>query len=851
MMLVAAAAMTFFACQKQEVNAPEYQSVDCLVFGSEKPSFNDEVKTEWTGETIHWSKGDKIRVAYTCDGVWQNADGSATSDEESGRKTAKLYASDELDAVKEVATFVVPGTFKGDANGKYQFYGIYPSTLTSSTDLKYAPSVAVDIPSVQTPVANSFDVAADVMVAQSDLYEGMPKDGDKNGSISLEWKRLVAHGHITLKTLPVIGQEIVKSIVLTADNEADMVGKHDVNLDTQIVQKVGETATNSITINGTNLTLDDNGNVTFWACFLPCTWTSISIRVETDKATYTLERDLLALEKTKTFVKNARNVLTVNMSEASREVRTSASLPFVKDFSEMSGSTEITSLEGFSDIAGKVYKASGAIRLASASVDGSITTQLLDLSQNFHVKVTASGWDSNEKSLIVSTSDQTENVVLTTYGTSNAVGEFTEHIVNFQPVSNSASVTFKAVKEVRCHIKKIEILEGHASLTPVLTASTPSEISAAGGSGEFAYTLANPIEDKKASAACNVDWITNVSVSDTKVTYTVAENTSEKARVGIITLNYEGAESVNVTVTQAGKAPETGGQVEAQETLTFSSRYSANTVLKGQTVQATNFNVSFAGDGTSAQYYANGTAVRAYAKNTFTVSSNNTIVKVVITFGSSDGSNAITTDVGSYQNGTWTGSSKSVKFTVGGTSGNRRISAITVHYLNSTSGDGNEGVETPDPTPDPEEPSTGVSKTAKITFGSNAVKINAASVTGTDSENNNWTITTVGTTSYTSSSAYYQVGSSSKPATSITFTTTLPAGASVSNVETKFGGFSGTAGNVTLKVGDTSVGTGKLNATSDVVVKSTSTASGNKVTVTVTNIAKGVKCYYISVNYTE
>ena len=153
--------------------------------------------------------------------------------------------------------------------------------------------------------------------------------------------------------------------------------------------------------------------------------------------------------------------------------------------------------------------------------------------------------------------------------------------------------------------------------------------------------------------------------------------------------------------------------------------------------------------------------------------------------------------------------------------------------------------------PDPEEPSTGVSKTAEITFGNNGVKINDASVTGTDSENNNWTITTVGTTSYTSSSSYYQVGSSSKPATSITFTTTLPSTASVSGIEAKFGGFSGTAGDVTLKVGDTSVGTGKLNATSDVIVESNSTASGNKVTVTITNIAKGVKCYYISVNYTE
>ena len=150
---------------------------------------------------------------------------------------------------------------------------------------------------------------------------------------------------------------------------------------------------------------------------------------------------------------------------------------------------------------------------------------------------------------------------------------------------------------------------------------------------------------------------------------------------------------------------------------------------------------------------------------------------------------------------------------------------------------------------EPEIPSQGESKTATILFGTPNVKINSESVTGTDSQQNTWTITTIGTTSWTQQPTYSQVGSSNKPATSITFTTTLPANASVSNVSAKFGGFGGTAGTVTLKVGDTSIGTGKLNATTDVEVKSTSTASGNVVTVTVTGIAKGVKCYYITVEY--
>lgn len=142
-----------------------------------------------------------------------------------------------------------------------------------------------------------------------------------------------------------------------------------------------------------------------------------------------------------------------------------------------------------------------------------------------------------------------------------------------------------------------------------------------------------------------------------------------------------------------------------------------------------------------------------------------------------------------------------------------------------------------------------VDKTATIKFGTNDVKISSASVTANDDQNNTWTITTAGTTSYTQQPTYSQVGSSDNPATSITFTTTLPADAEVTSISSKFGGFKGTAGTVTLKVGDTSVGIGALNAKTDVTVTSTSTAVGNKVTITVTGIAKGVKCYNIQVKY--
>ena len=144
--------------------------------------------------------------------------------------------------------------------------------------------------------------------------------------------------------------------------------------------------------------------------------------------------------------------------------------------------------------------------------------------------------------------------------------------------------------------------------------------------------------------------------------------------------------------------------------------------------------------------------------------------------------------------------------------------------------------------------------TGTISFGSatGSTNINSASVTGNDDLGNSWTVTTVGTTSFTPNGNYAQVGSSSKPATSITFTMTLPKEVKFSMFSAKFGGFTGTAGSVTLKIDDTSVKTGQLNGTVDYnFVASNLTKTGKTLTVTVTGISKGVKCYNIAYTYEE
>lgn len=553
-MLVAAVAMAFISCQKQEMAGPDLIQVSSLTFSSEKPSFNDEAKTEWTGETIQWSKGDKIRVAYTAGGVWQNAEGNATDDEENGSKTAKIYASEGAEA-GEIATFKVPTSFEAIPTGvELEFYGVYPSTV-SDASMPYAPSVTVTIPAQQKPLANSFDSKADLMAAKSVSTYILSEENPLPEAIPLVWTRLVAHGYFTLKNLAVVGEENIKSIVLTANAEADMVGQHYLYLDTyNVVKPNGNSAPNKLTIDASNLAIAD-GSVSFWACFLPCTWTSIAVQVETDKATYTREIDLSTNQKT--FAKNARNTLGINMDTATRVEKevSVGTLPFVRDFSEMTGTAALTELDGFT-LGGYVYQASGAIRLAKSEESGTVTTQALDLSKPFHVIVSACGWDSDELALTVSAGEQTHNVVLQSYGFgTNGPDEFRDYALNFSAVGNSETVSFEAAKKVRCYIQKIQVLDGHVELPSTLSATAPDQISADGGEGSFTYTLTNPKDGIQLTVSEDADWITDVVAAEGTVTYTVAPNDTEDPREADITLAY-GELTEGVKVSQAGAVPE-------------------------------------------------------------------------------------------------------------------------------------------------------------------------------------------------------------------------------------------------------------------------------------------------------
>lgn len=123
--------------------------------------------------------------------------------------------------------------------------------------------------------------------------------------------------------------------------------------------------------------------------------------------------------------------------------------------------------------------------------------------------------------------------------------------------------------------------------------------------------------------------------------------------------------------------------VEKTVTFDFSTNPGAVSGIKNGEIT-----VSFKTPGVTPVW--KGGEIRAYAKNTITVSSAKKIKAIKFTFNKDDGNEITSTPTG-FTDPTWTGESESVVFKIGGTKGNRKVKTIEVTY--------EEGAETQCATP--------------------------------------------------------------------------------------------------------------------------------------------------------
>lgn len=124
--------------------------------------------------------------------------------------------------------------------------------------------------------------------------------------------------------------------------------------------------------------------------------------------------------------------------------------------------------------------------------------------------------------------------------------------------------------------------------------------------------------------------------------------------------------------------------VEKTVTFDFSTNPGAVSGIKNGEIT-----VSFKTPGVTPVW--KGGEIRAYAKNTITVSSVKKIKKIKFTFNKGDDANPITSTPTGFTDPTWTGESESVVFKIGGTKGHRKVKTIEVTY--------EEGAETQCATP--------------------------------------------------------------------------------------------------------------------------------------------------------
>ena len=284
LLTAALAALALCGCKK----GPEAIAQNGFEFTSERPA--DDTRTGWTGETLEWTAGDAISMAYTVNGQWVGPN---------------LYPSTPLAQGGPTAHFTVPGNFPDGGTGTHHFYALFPAV--SETDFSDAPDVVTAIPEIQTPAASSFDPAADLMAGQSDDYRSRP-----SGTVPLRWTRLAAHGDITLRDLDLASGETVSHIILQAQNGAELTG--DIVVDLASPEDYATDGKPRVTVMADNLAVDTQGRLNFWISIFPVTLTELTVTVETDQATYRKVFSGIS----KTFARNARNILGISMKGATK-----------------------------------------------------------------------------------------------------------------------------------------------------------------------------------------------------------------------------------------------------------------------------------------------------------------------------------------------------------------------------------------------------------------------------------------------------------------------------------------------------------------------------------------------------
>ena len=677
-MLVAIVAAALVGCSKDatETNAPVVKGTTVY--------FKAEVTDDTDGSRASLTPSDDEKL-FTA--AWENTDEIGISAE--SMKGDDLQYDYNLCGTRKNDVFSTTFPNCPESADLWYYYAYYPYVDTVDAE----NNVTVPFGSARKQKGNAYNSAYDIMAADEITIEhaAAGKD-DKDNSIVFAMRRLTAIAYFHFTTTAAAKSEKVLSVTLSATpsvaekplaaDEVSLFYGNTSEKQHSCVAKNG--AANSIKITYDPATAPTAADFKAWFNVLPGSFSDVKIAIETENYTATITRTgkvqyeagklykvstsiadtkwqedysgtYLILAKTSSKQVTKHWYLTAEVTTKQRLVATDADVNNITDYT--SSATDFPSATD--NYAWVVEKNDESYNIKSLA-----TSQYITIGTST-AKIHAAGLSTTNKENLTITKNEDNTYCIKQTSIAKSLARNNQAENEFFAFYNSGQ------------IDKLILIPYKVSI-PRITADR--DINAPYGgvtNATFTFSTKN-LDGVKVNATPDKTVVTSASVSGNTVKYTVSANPNDDARKGTITLSAAGAEDVVVTVNQAG--------IGTTETIKISS-LGFNNKQEVPSITQGDVTITFAkGSNSNApKYYNTGTAIRVYGGNTFAVSAadkkiTHTITNITLTFGSGEDTNTITTDVGTFETSTWTGSEKTVTFTINGTSGHRRLAEIAVTY---------------------------------------------------------------------------------------------------------------------------------------------------------------------------
>lgn len=677
--VLAVAATTLFACNKLEV---KQEAVN-------KP------------QTVTFNAGVTPITKTTFGALDVNKYPTIWTDNDANVKIAQNYSAGQDAAVTKVsdsqATFAA--TFTDDGTGSYTFYAVSPASAVVSGISSNRWNL--EIPTDQTPTSTGPDEDAMIMVASSSTVTTFPT------SVDLSFTHLTAYAKMSIINLALEGEDQIASVLITGSNNIAYRYHYYVGGD-----KVGTFEENSA-LNSITVHTSSTSNIWF-ACAPMAAGTGLTIAVTTTNSkVYTKT----GISTPSALAAGEVAVFDVDFNGITAAENKVYSL--VKNYSELTDGSEVI-ICAFGTYNGNPYScAMGPISSSFIGTTVAVTEEsetITNPATTVNVFTLEAGSVSNTIAFKLTNSNY-----LYSPGTSNNIKEQSNKTgeSNFTPTINSFTTGEMELKtdtnRYLCYNVQyprfccygapsstlvsvfIYKLNGSGSSTQLYDNSKLKQVTITDASGDNTGFTATWEKPSNAPETGVTYTYTLYQGTDATGTLVVSSTVTDALTLTDATALSDGQYYLTIVASATGytaSAPAGRGFTVAASvpSTTKSIDFSAKSYTNEQSFHDTtvsidtNVDVYFnKGDNSNdPKYYTSGTAIRVYGGSYFTVSSptGKTITKIKLTYGTSDGSNTITTDVGNFSSPTWTGSASSVKFTIGGKSGNRRIKGIEVTYNN-------------------------------------------------------------------------------------------------------------------------------------------------------------------------